>query len=65
MGKQIFAYAKTKAQISCAVVTAQLISIFVFAWWTVPYLNFLKSKFQAASLLWLLRLVSVGPGQKS
>ena len=36
MRKPDFAYAKTKAQISCAV-TAQLISAFVFAIWIVQF----------------------------
>ena len=36
---RLFAYAKTKAQISCAV-TAQLICAFVFATRTVQYLFF-------------------------
>ena len=45
---EIFAYAKTKAQISCAV-TAQLISAFVFATREVQFLFFLIPKFQASS----------------
>ena len=49
MKNQIFAYAKTKAQISYAV-TAQLISVFVFATWIVQLLSLLNSKFQASSL---------------
>ena len=40
-------YAKTKTQISC-VVTAKLISAFVFATWIVQYLYFLNPKFQAS-----------------
>ena len=47
---QIFAYMKTKAQISCAV-TAQLICAFVFTAWIVQLLFFLNPKFQASSLL--------------
>ena len=47
---QQFAYAKPKAQISCAV-TAQLISAFVFATGIVQSLVFLNPKFQASSLL--------------
>ena len=43
------AYAKTKTQISCAVI-AQLISTFVFATWIVQCLFFLNLKFQASSL---------------
>ena len=39
------AYAKTKAQISCAV-TAQLISTFVYATWIVQSLFFLNPKFK-------------------
>ena len=50
---QLFAYAKTKAQISCAV-TAQLISAFVFAIRIIQSLYYLNLKFQASShLLWL------------
>ena len=45
-----FAYAKTKAQISCAV-TAQLISAFVFATRIVQSLLFLNPKFQASNML--------------
>ena len=55
------AYAKTKAQISCAV-TAELISTFVFATWIVQFLFYLNPKFQASSLfLWQYRPVCVGP----
>ena len=46
---QIFAYAKTKAQISFAV-TAKLISAFVLATWIEQFLFFLNPKFQASSL---------------
>ena len=42
---EIFAYAKTKTQISCAV-TAQLISAFVFATPIVSFLLYLYPKFQ-------------------
>ena len=60
----LFAYAKTKTQISFAV-TAKLISAFVFATWIVQSLYFLNMKFQASSyLVWLYSLVCVGPGQK-
>ena len=45
---QIFAYAKTKAQISFAV-TAKLINAFVFAAGIVHFLFFLNPKFQATS----------------
>ena len=48
--KRIFAYAKTKAQISCAV-TAQFISAFVFATWIVQLLLYLYSKLQVSSFL--------------
>ena len=52
-----FAYAKAKAQISCPV-TAQLISMFVFATYIVQSLYFINPKFQASSnLLWLYSLV--------
>ena len=51
--KPVFAYAKTKAQISFAV-TAKLISDFVFATQMVHSLYFLNPKFQASRyLLWL------------
>ena len=45
----LVAYAKTKAQISCAV-TVQRISTFVFATWVVQSLSFLNSKFQTSRL---------------
>ena len=48
MRKPDFAYAKTMAQISCAV-TAQLTSAFVFATQIVQSLFFLDAKFQASS----------------
>ena len=58
------AYAKPKAQISCAV-TAQLISAFVFATGIVQFLFYLLPKFQASSVLLLLyRPVYVRPGRK-
>ena len=50
MRKPVFAYAKTKAQISFAV-TAKLISTFVFATRIVQFLFFLNPKFPAASHL--------------
>ena len=60
----LFAYAKTKTQISFAV-TAKLISAFVFAIRIVQSLYYLNLKFQASShLLWLYRPVCVGPGRK-
>ena len=61
---RLFAYAKTKSQISFAV-TAKLISTFVFATKIVQSLFFLNPKFQASSyLLWLHSLVCVRPGWK-
>ena len=61
---RIFAYAKTKTQISCAV-TAQLISAFVFATRIAQSLYFLNLKFQASSYpLWLHSAVCGGPGRK-
>ena len=61
---RIFAYAKTKTQISFAV-TAKQISAFVFATYIVESLYFLHPKFQASSpLLWLYSPVYVGPGRK-
>ena len=60
--KRLSAYAKTKTQISCAAVTAQLISAFVFATWihVVQYLFYLNPKFQASShLLWFFSQVCV------
>ena len=60
----LFAYAKTKTEISFAV-TAKLISAFVFATWIVQSLYFLNPKFQASShLLRLYSPVCVGPGRK-
>ena len=60
----IFAYAKTKTQISFAL-TAKLISAFVFATWIVQSICFLYPKFQVSShLLWLYSPVCVGPGRK-
>ena len=61
---RLFAYAKLKTQISCAVI-AQLISAFVFAIRIVQSLFFLNPKFQASShLLWLCSPDCVGPGRK-
>ena len=60
----LVAYAKTKTQISF-VVTAKLISAFVFASQKVQSLYFLNTKFQASShLVWSCSLVCVGPGRK-
>ena len=57
-------YAKTKAQISCAVI-AQLISALIFTTQIVQSLYFLNPKFQASShLLWLHSPVYVGRGRK-
>ena len=62
--KSLFAYAKTKSQISFAV-TAKLISAFVFATRIVQSLYFLNLKFQASRhLLWLYSPVYVRPGRK-
>ena len=62
--KPVFAYAKTKTQISFAV-TAKLISAFVFASRIVQPLYFLNPKFQVSShLLLLYSLVCVVPGRK-
>ena len=62
--KPVFAYAKTKTQISFAV-TAKLIIAFVFATRIVESFFFLNPKFQASShLLWLYRPVCVRPGRK-
>ena len=47
----IFAYAKTKAQISCAV-TAKLISAFVFDTGIVQFLLYLYLKFQLLCQTW-------------
>ena len=61
---RLFAYAKTKMQISFAV-TAKLISVFVFATQIVRSLYSLSPKFQASSHLpWLYSLVCVWPGLK-
>ena len=57
-----FAYAKTKTKISFA---AKLISACVFATQKVQFLYFLNPEFQVSNhLLWLYRLVCVGPGRK-
>ena len=61
---RLFAYAKTKTQISFAE-TANLISVFVFATRIVQFLFYLNPKFQASShLLWLYSPVCIGPGRK-
>ena len=61
---RIFAYAKTKTQISFAV-TAKLISAYVFATRIVQSLSFLNTKFQASSHFLRLRsLICVGYGRK-
>ena len=53
--KQNFGYAKTKMQISF-VVTAKLISAFVYTTYLVQFLHFLNTKFQVSShLLWLYK----------
>ena len=62
--KTIFAYAKTKTQISFTV-TVKLISAFVFATRIVQSLYFLYPKFRASShLVWLYSPVCLGPGRK-
>ena len=62
--KRLFAYAKTKTQISFAV-TAKLISAFVFATRIVQSLYFLNPKFQVSShLVWLYSPVCVEPVPK-
>ena len=64
MRKPDFAYAKTKTQISFAVI-AKLISTFVFATRIVQSLYYQNPKFQASShLLWPYSQVCVGPGRK-
>ena len=61
---RIFAYAKTKTQISFAV-TAKLISAFVFTTWIIQSLCFLNPKFHVCRyLLWLYSPVCVGLGRK-
>ena len=61
---RIFAYAKTKTQISFAV-TAKLISAFVFATRIVQSLSYLNTKFQASSHFLRRRsLICVGPDRK-
>ena len=65
--KQIFAYidTKTKLQISC-VVTAQLISTFVFATWLVQFFLYLYPNFQDSSFhLLVSRPVCVRPGAET
>ena len=61
---RLFAFAKTKTQISFAV-TAKLISAFVFAIRIGESLFYRNPKFQASShILWLYSTVCVGPGRK-
>ena len=61
---RIFAYAKTKTQISFAV-TAKLISIFVFPTWIVQYFFYLNPKFQVTSYIqWFSSPVYVCPSRK-
>ena len=63
MKKWIFAYAKTKTQISFTV-TGKLISSFVFTTWIVQALFFLNPKFQAfRHFQRLYRPVCVRPGR--
>ena len=62
---RLFAHAKTKTQISFAVIV-KLISAFVFATRIVQSLFLLIPKFQVSSdLLWLHSPVFVGPGRKA
>ena len=62
--KRLFAYAKTKTQISFAV-TVKMITAFVFPTRIVKSLYFLNPKFHACRhLLWLYSLVCVGHGRK-
>ena len=59
---RLFAYAKTKTQISF-VVTAKLISAFIFATWIAQSLYFLNPRYHASSdLLSLHSPVCDGPG---
>ena len=61
---RLFAYAKTKTQISFAV-TVKLISVFVFATRIVQSLYFLNPKFQASNhLMWLYSPACIGSGRK-
>ena len=60
MRKPVFAFAKTKVQISCMVS-----SIFAFATSIMEPLYFLNLKFQASNhLLWLYSSLCVVPGRK-
>ena len=62
MRQLLFAYVKTKVQISCAV-SAWLIRAFVFSIKILQFLDFLNLKFLASyHLLWLYSLVCVGSG---
>ena len=64
MRNRLFAFAKTKTQISFAVI-AKLISAFVFATWIVQSLYFLKSEILSLRhLLWVYSPVYVRPGWK-
>ena len=64
MRKPDFAYAKTKALISCSV-TARLISAFVFTARIVQLLFYLNPKFQASNYFQRLeRPVCARPGRK-
>ena len=59
------AYAKTKVQINCTVLTAKLISAFDFSTWIAQFLFFPNTKFQGSSLLLsLYRSVCIRPGCK-
>ena len=63
--KPVFANAKTKTLIGCAV-TVKLISAFGFTSWIMQsvFLKFLYTKFQASSLLLASAAVCVEPGRK-
>ena len=62
---RIFAYEKTKAQVTFTV-TAKLISAFVLATRIVQFFLYFYPKFQDSNFfLWLHRPVCVGPGRKS
>ena len=60
-----FLHMRKQRRRSLRSITAQLISVFVFATRLVQSLYFINPKFQASSyLLWLYSLVCVGPGPK-
>ena len=64
MRKPFFAYAKTKTQISFAVLNPEADQRLCFRYIATTIL-LLNAKFQASShLVWLYSLVCVGPGRK-